>query len=48
MSPTVRAMGPSEPVMSGQPSYTPPRLTSPGVGRMPATQFQVEGRRMEA
>src|SRR6185312_1012885 len=45
---TVRAIGPSEPLVVGQPPYTPPRLTSPIVGRRPVTPFQMEGRRIEA
>src|SRR5205807_7928372 len=45
---TLRAMGPSEPTSEGQPPYTPLRLTSPAVGRIPTRLFQVDGRRMEA
>ena len=48
MSVTVRVIGPSDPRRDGQPAHTPPRLTSPGVGRMPTMLFQVEGRRIEA
>src|SRR3989304_3781948 len=45
---TVLAIGPSEPAISGQPPNTPPRLTSPAVGRIPVMQFQVAGRRNDA
>src|ERR1700758_508186 len=45
---TVRAIGPSEPLISGQPSYMPPRLTKPAVGLIPTTEFQVDGRRIDA
>src|SRR2546425_8580798 len=41
---TVRAIGPSDPLISGQPSNMPPRLTSPAVGLIPTTEFQVDGR----
>jgi hypothetical protein len=41
-------MGPNEPLIVGHPPYTPLRLTSPIVGRMPATPFHAEGRRIEA
>src|SRR5207247_495224 len=45
---TLRAIGPREPVTSGQPSYIPLRLTRPAVGLMPTTEFQVDGRRIDA
>src|ERR1700674_5088893 len=45
---TVRAIGPRVPLISGQPSNMPLRLTRPAVGRIPTTEFQVDGRRMEA
>src|SRR6267378_1818053 len=45
---TVRAIGPSEPLISGQPSYMPLRLTRPAVGLIPTTEFQVDGRRIDA
>src|SRR3970040_533732 len=45
---TVRAIGPSDPFTEGQPAYTPARLTKPAGGRIPATQFHVDGRRIEA
>src|SRR6202049_3741929 len=45
---TVRAIGPREPFSSGQPSNMPLRLTMPAVGRIPTTEFQVDGRRIEA
>src|ERR1044072_2247817 len=45
---TVRAIGPREPCTDGQPANTPLRLTRPAVGRMPATQFHVDGRRIDA
>jgi hypothetical protein len=48
MSVTVRAIGPSDPCSAGQPEYTPPRLTRPAVGRMPARQFQLAGLRIDA
>src|SRR5689334_9156737 len=47
-SATVRAMGPDEPIGDGYPSYIPLRLTRPGVGLIPTTSFQVEGRRIDA
>src|SRR3954469_3646584 len=48
MSVTVRVIGPSDPRRDGQPAHTPPRLTRPGVGRMPTMLFHVDGRRIEA
>jgi hypothetical protein len=48
MSVTVRVMGPSDPRRDGHPAQTPPRLTRPGVGRMPTMLFHAEGRRIEA
>src|SRR4051812_42288060 len=45
---TVLAIGPSDPLVVGQPPYMPPRLTSPTVGRIPATPFQAAGRRIDA
>src|SRR6185312_13528558 len=45
---TGRAIGPREPCIDGQPANTPLRLTRPAVGRMPATQFHVDGRRIDA
>src|SRR6266404_8208523 len=45
---TVRAMGPRQPATDGHPAYTPPRLTRPAVGRIPAIEFQVDGRRIDA
>src|SRR5215469_10580155 len=45
---TVRAIGPSEPLISGQPSNMPLRLTRPAVGLIPASEFQVDGRRIDA
>src|SRR5215470_13543843 len=47
-SSTVRAIGPREPKTSGQQPKTPPRLTSPAEGRIPAMEFQVDGLRIEA
>src|SRR5207237_10797641 len=45
---TVRAIGPRDPVISGHPSYMPLRLTKPAVGLIPTTEFQVDGRRIDA
>src|SRR6266850_3224836 len=45
---TLRAIGPREPKISGQQPYTPPRLTKPAEGRMPAMPFHVDGRRIDA
>jgi hypothetical protein len=47
-SSTVRVIGPSDPARLSQPPKAPQRLTNPRVGRMPATDVQAEGRRMEA
>src|SRR6185312_5042814 len=45
---TLRAIGPSEPFIAGQPSHTPVRLTRPIEGRIPAMLHQIAGRRIEA
>src|SRR6266446_7565018 len=45
---TVFAIGPSWPTGDGHPAHMPERVTRPGVGRMPTTLFQVDGRRMDA
>src|SRR3989442_9063775 len=45
---TVRPIGPREQVPSGPPSNIPPRLTRPAVGLIPTTEFQVDGRRIDA
>src|SRR5215470_19319248 len=47
-SSTVRVIGPNPPTMPGHPANIPVRLTIPGVGFMPASADQVEGRRIEA
>ena len=41
-------MGPMEAASDGYPSYIPVRLTSPAVGRMEVTSFQLPGLRIEA
>src|SRR5689334_17573846 len=48
VSAIVRVIGPSEPASDGQPLYTPPRLTSPALVRMPAMEFHAAGRRIDA
>src|SRR5207302_6082548 len=45
---TGRAIGPAEPFTCGAPSYMPLRLTKPAVGLIPTTEFQVDGRRIDA
>src|SRR5690242_6664996 len=47
-SATVRAIGPSVPLSAGQPPQTPVRLTRLEVGRIPTSEFHVEGRRIDA